>query len=206
MAIYLTDSFAFMQCMSMSISWVSKAMFTLYWIVKQNVAETDPVRYSSNRNKCSVELQLSHLQDHRNCSESSVPGVNGGPFWYSFCNAFFTIRRYSVNIAKVIRYESTSLKVKASFNRLWTWITLRLITSFWKRGSFIVPYLKLQVTFSLFTCHRKSTNLRPLLYIFVIKLLESRLSVARARHTDGFPWKIEPMRSFKHWKILLIWC
>ena len=119
MAIYLTDSFAFMQCMSMSISWVSKAMFTLYRIVKQNVAETDTVRYSLNRNKCSVELQLYvHPQDHRNCSESSVPGVNGGPIWYSFCNAFFTIRRYSVNIAKVIRYESTSLKVKASFNRL----------------------------------------------------------------------------------------
>ena len=154
MAIYLTDSFAFMQCMSMSISSVSKAMFTLYRIVKQNVAETDPVRYSSNRNKCSVELQLSHLQDHRNCSENSVPGVTGGPFWYSFCNTFFTIRRYSVNIAKVIRYESTSLKVKASFNRLWIWIRLRLITSFWKRGSFIVSYLKLQVTFSLFTCHR----------------------------------------------------
>ena len=159
----------------------------------ENVAETDPVRYSVNSNKCSVELPLSHPQDHiflkkskvvllrsRNCSESSVPCVNGGPFWYSFCNALFTIRRYGVNIAKLIRYESTSLKVKASFNRLWIWIRLRLIISVWKRGSFKISNLKLQVTFFLFTCQRKSTNLRPLLYIFVIKLLESRLLVARA--------------------------
>ena len=45
MAIYPTNSFALTRCMS--TSWLSKAMFTLYRIVKRNVTETE--RYSVNR-------------------------------------------------------------------------------------------------------------------------------------------------------------
>ena len=47
MEIYPTNSFALMRCMSMSTSWLSKAMFTLYRIVKRSVTETE--RYSVNR-------------------------------------------------------------------------------------------------------------------------------------------------------------
>ena len=41
----LSNSFALTRCMSSS--WLSKAMFTLYWIVKRSVIETE--RYSVNR-------------------------------------------------------------------------------------------------------------------------------------------------------------
>ena len=46
-ASYLTNSFALTRCMSMSTSWLSKAMFTLYQIVKRSVTESE--RYSVNR-------------------------------------------------------------------------------------------------------------------------------------------------------------
>ena len=45
MAIYPTNSFALTRCMS--TSWLSKAMFTLYRVVKRSVTETE--RYSVNR-------------------------------------------------------------------------------------------------------------------------------------------------------------
>ena len=47
MASYPTNSFALTWCLSMSTSWLSKAMFTLYRIVKRSVTETE--WYSVNR-------------------------------------------------------------------------------------------------------------------------------------------------------------
>ena len=55
-----------------------ETMFTLYRIVKRTAAETDPVQ-------CEQEQVLRS----KNCSISSVPSVNRGPFLYSFCNALF---------------------------------------------------------------------------------------------------------------------
>ena len=40
-----------------------KGIFTMYPIVKRNVPETSPVCNSVNRNKWSVELQVSHLKN-----------------------------------------------------------------------------------------------------------------------------------------------